>query len=230
MSKFEYTDEMVARMHDVAKSEITEQSIEDLMTEFDFPRRSVTAKLRKLGYDVPKKPGAAPIFSADETAALSEYLNDNSGELTAEEIAEHFSGVWGREVTARQINGKALSMELTGSIKPAEKKVAPRSYTEAEEAQIASLVAAGKFLEDIAEAVGRPVNSVRGKLLSMSLKAPQRDKKATKSDPYEGIEDMLDKSVEEIATAFDKTVRGVKTVLTRRGLSCADYTPKAAAE
>lgn len=41
---------------------------------------------------------------------------------------------------------------------------------------------------------------------------------------------MLDKTVEEIATAFDKTVRGVKTVLTRRGLSCADYTPKAAAE
>ena len=35
---------------------------------------------------------------------------------------------------------------------------------------------------------------------------------------------------EEIAEAFDKTVRGVKTVLTRRGLSCADYTPKAASE
>ena len=39
---------------------------------------------------------------------------------------------------------------------------------------------------------------------------------------------MLDSTVEEIATSFDKTVRGVKTVLTRRGLSCADYTPKAA--
>lgn len=230
MSKFEYTEEMVARMHNVAKSEITEESIESLMTEFDFPRRSVTAKLRKLGYDVPKKPGAAPIFSADETAALGEYLNDNSGEFTAEEIAAHFSDAWGREVTARQINGKALSMELTGSIKPAEKKAAPRTYSDAEEATIADLVGAGKFLEDIAEAVGRPVNSIRGKLLSMGLKAPQRDKKAAKSDPYEGIEDMLDKSVEEIATAFDKTVRGVKTVLTRRGLSCSDYTPKVAAE
>lgn len=230
MSKFEYTEEMVSRMHDVAKNELTEESIEGLMAEFDFPRRSVTAKLRKLGYDVPKKPGAAPIFSADETSALAEYLNDNSGSFTAEEIAEHFSNAWGREVTARQINGKALSMELTGAIKPAEKKTTPRTYTEAEEATIADLVNAGKFLEDIADAVGRPVNSIRGKLLSMGLKAPQRDKKATKSDPYEGIEDMLDKSVEEIATAFDKTVRGVKTVLTRRGLSCADYTPKAAAE
>jgi len=55
-------------------------------------------------------------------------------------------------------------------------------------------------------------------------------KKAVKSDPYEGIEDMLDQTVEEIATSFDKTVRGVKTVLTRRGLACADYTPKAAGE
>jgi hypothetical protein len=229
MSKFEYTEDMVARMQEVAKVELTEGAIEALMAEFDFPRRSVTAKLRKLGFEVPKKPGAAPIFSADETEALAEYLNDNSGEYTAEEIATHFSDAWGREVNARQINGKALSMEKTGDIKPAEKKVAARTYTEAEEALIAKLVAEGKFLEDVADAVGRPVNSVRGKLLSMSLKAPQRDKKATKSDPYEGIEDMLDKSVEDIATAFDKTVRGVKTVLTRRGLACADYTPKAAA-
>lgn len=230
MSKFEYTEDMVARMQEVAKNELTEEAIEALMAEFDFPRRSVTAKLRKLGFEVPKKPGAAPIFSADETEALAEYLEANSGESTAEEIAAHFSDAWGREVTARQINGKALSMEKTGDIKPAEKKVAPRTYSETEEATIAKLVGEGKFLEDVADAVGRPVNSIRGKLLSMGLKAPQRDKKATKSDPYEGIEDMLDKSVEEIATAFDKTVRGVKTVLTRRGLSCADYTPKVAAE
>ena len=33
-------------------------------------------------------------------------------------------------------------------------------------------------------------------------------------------------TVEQIAEHFGKTGRGVKTVLTRRGLSCADYTPK----
>ena len=33
---------------------------------------------------------------------------------------------------------------------------------------------------------------------------------------------MLEQTVEEIADHFDKTVRGVKTVLTRRGLACAD--------
>ena len=134
------------------------------MTDFDFPRRSVTAKLRKLGYDVPKKPGAAPVFSADETEALASFLTDNSGNLTAEEISEAFAD---GKFTARQINGKALSLEMTGH---------------------------------------------------------------SKADPYAGIEDMLEQTVEEIATAFDKTVRGVKTVLTRRGLSCADYAPKAAGE
>jgi hypothetical protein len=227
MSKFEYTDEMVARMHDVASAGVTEELIESLMEEFDFPRRSVTAKLRKLGYDVPKKPGAAPVFTQEETDSLAAFLNSNSGNLTAEEIAEQFAD---GKFTARQINGKALSLEMTSHVKPAEKKVTPRTYSEEEEATITSMVNDGKFLEEIADAMSRSVNSIRGKLLSMGLKAPQRDKKDAKADPYAGIEDMLDQTVEEIAESFDKTVRGVKTVLTRRGLSCADYTPKASGE
>lgn len=225
MSKFEYTEEMVAQMKEVAEAGLTEESIEALMAEFEFPRRSVTAKLRKLGFEVPKKAGAAPVFSAEETEALSEFLEANSGNLTAEEISSQFAD---GKFTARQINGKALSLEMTQHIKPAEKKVVPRTYTEEEEAQIVELVESGKYLEEVAEALGRPVNSMRGKLLSMGLKAPQRDKKNTKVDAYAGIEDMLDRTVEEIATEFDKTVRGVKTVLTRRGLACADYTPKSA--
>ena len=229
MSKFEYTEEMEAQMHDACASGVTEDIIEDLMADFDFPRRSVTAKLRKLGFDVPKKPGAAPVFSADETDALASFLTENSGSMTAEEIAADFAD---GKFTARQINGKALSMEMTSHVKPAEKKGTPRSYTEEEEAQIESLVDDGAFLEDIADAVGKPVNSVRGKLLSMGRlqEVKQRDKKSTKADPYEGIEDMLDQTVEELAEHFDKTVRGVKTVLTRRGLACADYTPKSVAE
>ena len=227
MSKFEYTDEMVVRMNDVCARGVTEDLIESLCEEFEFPRRSVTAKLRKLGYDVPKKPGAAPVFSADETEALAKYLESNSGKLTAEEIAADFAD---GAFTARQINGKALSLEMTQHIKPAEKKVTPKTYTEDEESKIAAMVAKGAFLEDIADAVGKTPNSVRGKLLSMGLKAEQKNKKGAKADPYEGIEDMLDQTVEQIAEAFDKTVRGVKTVLTRRGLSCSDYTPKTVEE
>lgn len=228
MAKFEYTEDMVARMEQVCAGGITEDTIIALCDEFDFPRRSVTAKLRKLGYDVPTKPKAAPAFDADETAALTSFLESNSGVHTAEEIAAHFTGEWGRDVTSRQVNGKALSLEMTAHIKPAEKKVAPRTYSEAEEAQISDMAGSGAFLEDIADALGKSVNSVRGKLLSMQLKAPQRDKKAAKSDSYEGIEDMATSmSVAELADQFGKSERGVKTVLTRRGISATDYTPKA---
>lgn len=227
MSKFEYTDEMVAEMHDAADSGVTEDVIETLMEDFGFPRRSVTAKLRKLGYDVPKKPGAAPVFSAEETAELSEFLNENSGLHTADEISAQFAD---GKFTARQINGKALSLEMTSHVKPAEKKVTPRTFSEEEEGQIETMVEDNAYLEEIAEALERTINSVRGKLLSMGLRATQRDKKTSKSDPYEGIEELLEQTVEEIADHFDKTVRGVKTVLTRRGLACADYTPKSVAE
>ena len=225
MSKFDYTDEMVARMESAASSGVTEDVIEELCNEFEFPRRSVTAKLRKLGFDVPKKPGAAPVFSPEQTDALSSFLSSNSGTSPAEEIAETFAD---GQFTARQINGKALSLEMTPHIKPAEKKVTPKTYTAEEEATISSMVEGSSYLEEIADAVGKTVASVRGKLLSMGLKAPQRDKKASKSDPYEGIDGMTDQSVEALAEHFGKTVRGVKTVLTRRGLSCADYTPKSA--
>ena len=144
MSKFEYTEDMVARMHDVAGAGVTEESIEGLMEEFDFPRRSVTAKLRKLGYDVPKKPGAAPVFSADETDALASFLESNSGNMTAEEIAADFMG---GKFTARQINGKALSLEMTSHVKPAEKKITPRTYSDEEEAKITSMVEADLSLK-----------------------------------------------------------------------------------
>jgi hypothetical protein len=225
MSKFDYTDEMVARMESAASDRVTEDVIQELCDEFEFPRRSVTAKLRKLGFDVPKKPGAAPVFSPEQTEALSAFLSDNSGTYTAEEIAETFSD---GDFTARQINGKALSLEMTQHIKPAEKKVTPKTYTAEEEATIEAMVNESRYLEEIADSVGKTVASVRGKLLSMGLKATQRDKKASKSDPYEGIDGMTDQSVEALAEHFGKTVRGVKTVLTRRGLSCADYTPKSA--
>jgi hypothetical protein len=224
MSKFEYTDEMTAKLHAVAKNGLTEETITALCDEFEFPRRSVTAKLRKLGYDVPKKPGQAPVFSAEETDALKSFLSANNGSLTAEEIAAKFAG---GKFNARQINGKVLSLELTSAVKPAEKKVQPKTFTEAEEAVIKQLVESGAFLEDIATRLSKPVNSVRGKLLSMGLKAKQRDKKEAKKDAYDGIEAMTGKTVKEIAEHFGKTERGVKTVLTRRGLSASDYTPKA---
>jgi hypothetical protein len=228
MAKFEYTDEMIEKMESATAAGVTEEVITALCEDFGFPRRSVTAKLRKLGVDVPHKPKDAPVFSEDETAELREFLEANSGDFTAEEIA---SRVAGGKFNARQINGKALSLELTGAIKPAEKKATVKKYTEEQEATVAEMVEAGAFIEDIAEAVGKTVPEVRGKLLSMKLSAPQRDKKSTKSDAYEGIEEMAPEStVAELAEHYGKTERGVKTVLSRRGLSAKDYTPKTRSE
>lgn len=228
MAKFEYTEEMVARMESVCANGVTEEIVEQLCAEFEFPRRSVTAKLRKQGFDVPHKPKAAPTFTEAETEELREFLEANEGTHTAEEIAEQIAG---GKFTARQINGKALSLELTGAIKPADKKVAPRTYTAAEEARIAELVEGGAFIEDIAAELDKTVPQIRGKLLSMKLTAPQRDKKAAKTDAYEGIEEMAANStVAELAAHFDKSERGVKTVLSRRKLSAKDYTPKSVAE
>ena len=228
MAKFEYTEEMVSRMESLCATGVTEEIITQLCDEFEFPRRSVTAKLRKQGYDVPHKPKAAPTFTEDETQELSAFLEANDGTFTAEEIAEQIAG---GKFSARQINGKALSLEMTGSIKPADKKVAPRTYTEAEEAQISEMANSGAFIEDIADALSKTVQSIRGKLLSMQLKAPQRDKKVARSDSYEAIEELATKmTVAELAEHFGKTERGVKTVISRRVLSATDYTPKAAKE
>lgn len=229
MSKYEYTDEMVANIRAVLDSGLTEENIQKLVDELGYPRRSVTAKARKLGYeDLPSKPKDAPTFSAEETAALVEFLNSNSGELTAEQIAASFND---GKFTARQINGKALSLELTSAIKPADKKVAPKSFTDEEEATVRSLAESGAFIEDIASAVGKEVAQVRGKLLSMKLSAPQKNKAEGKADAYEGIAEFAKtETVAQLAARYGKTDRGVKTVLTRRGVSATDYTPKAKKE
>jgi hypothetical protein len=48
-------------------------------------------------------------------------------------------------------------------------------------------------------------------------------KGSSKVDPLADISDIDTLSVEQIADNIGKTVRGVKTMLTRRGLTCADY-------
>jgi len=223
-NKYVYTDEMEARMHSVFANGIDEGKIQSLVDEFEFPRRSVTAKARKLGFTVPKKAGEPHKFNEQETADLVELLDDNKGELTAEEIATQFAD---GKFTSRQITGKALSLEKTGHIKPAEKKVTPKTYTNEEEATIRKMVGDSAYLEEIADALGKAINSVRGKLLSMELKAPQKNKKDTKKDAYDGIEAMAgEKTVAELAEHFGKTERGVKTVLARRRVKSKDYSPK----
>jgi len=88
----------------------------------------------------------------------------------------------------------------------------------------------GSFVEQIAEALDRCVNSIRGKALSLlrsgdidAIPRQENTKGASKEDPLADIDDITALSVEQIAEAIGKTPRGVKTMLTRRGLSAADY-------
>ena len=102
-------------------------------------------------------------------------------------------------------------------------------YSEAEEATFVGLVNDGAFIEEIADNLGKSVNSIRGKALSLlrsgdinSIPKQKVTKGSSKQDPFVDLE-IASLTVDEIAEEIGKTVRGVKTMLTRRGLACADY-------
>ena len=119
----------------------------------------------------------------------------------------------------------------SGLVKPAEKVEVARTYTEAEEASFVEMAKNGKFIEEIADALGKTVASVRGKALSLSRKGQiakipaQRESHAKDQvDPVEALGDSIaSMTVAEIAAAVNKTERGLKTLLTRRGIKVADY-------
>ena len=120
-------------------------------------------------------------------------------------------------------------MELTEHVKPAPKPESVRTYTPAEEEQFVSMVHGGSFVEEIAEALGKSVNSIRGKALSLlrsgdinAIPRQKETKGSSKADVLADL-DISSMTVEDIANEIGKTVRGVKTMLTRRGLQCADY-------
>ena len=51
----------------------------------------------------------------------------------------------------------------------------------------------------------------------------EHTKAANRQDPLTALGDLSGMTVEEIAEAIEKTPRGVRTMLTRRGLVAADY-------
>lgn len=212
---------------------ITKVQVNDKATELETSARSVSSKLRKLGYEVELASAAPKAFSDDEAADLREFVETHDGEYTYAEIAENFAaGKFG----ARAIQGKILSMELTANVKPTPRPETTKTYTDEEAATVEKMMHDGAFVEDIAAAVGKPVASVRGKALSLlrnddSLTMPkQRDVKGQAPDSLDSLGDVSGKTVAEIAAALDKTERGVKTMLTRRAVTAKDYDGAAKAE
>ena len=169
-----WTDERTQSLTDFVGSEtpISQATVASAAEHLETSTRSVSSKLRKMGFDVELASSVSHrTFSDDQEATLLQFVTDNSGTYTYADIASSFEG---GQFSAKSIQGKILSMELTSHVKPAEKPASVRTYSPEEEATFTSMVNGGSFVEEIADEIG-------------------------------------------------KTVRGVKTMLTRRGLTCADY-------
>ena len=224
-----WTDERTQSLVDFVGSEspISQSTVANAADELETSVRSVSSKLRKMGFDVELASASqSKAFSDEQESTLANFVQDNSGSYTYAEIAENFEG---GAFSAKSIQGKILSMQLTEHVKPAPKVETVKSYNEDEEATFVSMVNDGAFIEQIAESLGRSVNSIRGKALSLlrageinAIPKQEHTTGSSKADPLADM-DISEMSVEDIADEIGKTVRGVKTMLTRRGLQCADY-------
>jgi len=224
-----WTDERTQQLVDFIgdQSPVTQAVVAEAADELETSTRSVSSKLRKMGFDVElASASASKSFSDAQESTLANFVNDNSGSYTYAEIAENFEG---GAFSAKSIQGKILSMELTEHVKPAPKVETVRTYTPEEEGTFVEMVNGGSFVEEIAEALGKSVNSIRGKALSLlrsgdinAIPKQKETKGSSKADVLADL-DISAMTVQEIADEIGKTVRGVKTMLTRRGLQCSDY-------
>jgi len=224
-----WTDERTEALTNFVGSEspVSQATVAEAADNLETSPRSISSKLRKMGYEVELASAASGrSFSDDQEATLRAFVTDNSGDYTYAQIAEHFEG---GAFSPKSIQGKILSMELTDHVAPAPVQESVRTYTADEEATFISMVNDGAFVEAIAEAMGRSVNSVRGKALSLlrsgdiqAIPRQENTKGSSNVDPLADL-DVSGMTVEAIAEAIGKTARGVKTMLTRRGLTASDY-------
>ncbi len=226
-----WTDEAVATLNSIvgSASPISAALVEQAAEALGKSTRSVASKLRQLDREVASMAKEkVATFTEAEGSDLAAFVNTNAGRFTYKEIAENFAG---GQFSAKQVQGKLLALELTGLVKPAEKTEVARTYTEAEELKFISMAKSGAFIEDIAEALGKSVASVRGKALSLTrneqIAEIPKQKASHAKESVDAVAALGDKiatmTVAEIAAAVDKTERGLKTLLTRRGIDCADY-------
>ena len=209
------------------ESPVSQATVAEAADQLETSTRSISSKLRKMGFDVELASSAGgKSFSDSQEATLNAFVTDNNGEYTYAQIAEHFEG---GSFSPKSIQGKILSMELTEHVAPAPKVESVRTYSEAEEVTFIGMVNDGAFVEAIAAELDRSVNSVRGKALSLlrsgdiaAIPRQETTKGSSNVDPLAEV-DVAAMTVEAIADSIGKTARGVKTMLTRRGLTAADY-------
>jgi hypothetical protein len=231
MSK--WNDETEATLVKLAgEGTVSQDDLESIAEAMEITKRSVGSKLRKMDYDVQRADERASAYTSEQEDEIRAFLAVNHGTHTYAQLAAE---VCDGQFEAKQIQGKILSMELTGCVAPTPKKEVEKKYSDSEQETVLAGCLAGNFLEDIAKEVGKSLASVRGKALSLfragsiDSMPTQKNKKATADDPFKAI-DTVTKTVEELSALIGKTVRGVKVMLTNRKLSASDYAFKAKAE
>jgi len=209
-------------------AEVSNDTVNSAADTLETTSRSIASKLRRMGYTVESSvQERKKSFSDAEETTLASFVEGNSGSYTYAEIAAQ---VLDGTHNAKSIQGKLLSMELTAHVKATPKQEAVKKYTDAEEVKFVAMVEGGSFIEDIADAMSKSIQSVRGKALSLNrqrgLDIPKQRESTAKTavDPLAGLGDSIaDMTVEEIADSIDKSERGVKTMLTHRGLTAKNY-------
>ena len=119
MSVPKWTEERTEALENFVgdESPVSQATVADAADELETSTRSVSSKLRKLGYDVElASANATRAFSEAQEETLRAFLEDNEGEFTYAQIAEVFED---GAFSPKQIQGKVLSMELTGAVKKA---------------------------------------------------------------------------------------------------------------
>lgn len=225
--KITWNEENTARLVELAGSgEVSQSDLVSIAETLGTTSRSIGAKLRRMEYVVAKAAPKASAWNADQENALTALVNANANQLTYAEIAASFEG---GNFNAKQIQGKLLSMELFGLVRKAEKVAPQRTYTEAEEAVFVKLANSGATMETLATEFSKPIASVRGKALSL-LKSehiaemPKQEKSSAKAreDIFKDV-DVAGSTIEQLVETTGKSVRGIKSTLSRRGITCADY-------
>lgn len=230
MAKFTWNDENTTQLQELAGSadagQVSQDQLIEMSEEIGTTARSVGSKLRKMGYDVQKASEVrSSAWNSAEEAELVQFLESHSGEYTYGEIA---SAVVGGKFNAKQVQGKVLSLELTSAVKPTERVAPARKYSEEQEQTFIEMANANASLEDIAEKLGVSLSSARGKALSLfkshGITMPTQNKSnaQAKKDVLEGL-DVASMTVEQLVEETGHSARGIRSMLSRRGITCADY-------
>ncbi len=124
-----WTEELTSTLRNLAgdeTEEVSRETVANIAEELDLSSRSVSSKLRKEGYVV-EKAGAAPSsFTEEETEALRDLLEANPEVFTYAELADQI----GSDHSARAVQGKVLSMEMTALVRATPPKAVEKSFTD----------------------------------------------------------------------------------------------------